>query len=242
MRIDGAQWVVQQQDVGIGVNRARQGDALLLPAGEVHALLADLRGVALRQSLEVGPQLASADDLGVPLLVQRAVESDVVLDRRVADPRDLRGIGDAPGDGDAAGARGRAKVADQRLQQAGLAHADAAEDHGEVGPGLRGRRGGHGEADAAEERHAAWPVELGVREPDRHTRLGRRPLDRGHQGPALDLRRSQEVLDALERHVGLDGRRHHVREHREREAQDAEQRQGGERRLRLQLVAQRGVH
>jgi len=51
MHVDGGQRVVQDVDVRVGVRRARNGDALLLAAAQVHTLLANLRVVASRQRL-----------------------------------------------------------------------------------------------------------------------------------------------------------------------------------------------
>jgi len=49
MHVDGGQRVVQNVDIRVGVRRARDGDALLLAAAQVHTLLANLRAVASRQ-------------------------------------------------------------------------------------------------------------------------------------------------------------------------------------------------
>jgi hypothetical protein len=51
MHVDGRQRVVQDVDVRVGVRRARDGDALLLAAAQIDALLADLRAVAGWQGL-----------------------------------------------------------------------------------------------------------------------------------------------------------------------------------------------
>ncbi len=50
-RVERAGGLVEQQHGAVGEDRARDGDALALPAGELHAALAQRRGESLRQAL-----------------------------------------------------------------------------------------------------------------------------------------------------------------------------------------------
>lgn len=86
MRIDGAEDVVEEVDIGVLVDCSGELDALLLAAAEVDAALADLGLVAELHHLEVLLEAADADDLLVPLPVHRRSEQDVVLDGAVLDP------------------------------------------------------------------------------------------------------------------------------------------------------------
>uniref|UniRef100_J3KZS0 Uncharacterized protein n=1 Tax=Oryza brachyantha TaxID=4533 RepID=J3KZS0_ORYBR len=89
VRVDGAEDVVEQVDVAVLVDRARELDALLLAAAEVDAALADLRLVAELHHLQVLLQGAHPDRLHVARPVHGAPEQDVLLDRPVLDPRRL---------------------------------------------------------------------------------------------------------------------------------------------------------
>ncbi len=51
--VHGGQWVVQQIDVQVGVQRSRKVDPLALAAGQGHPTLTDLGQVALGQDLQL---------------------------------------------------------------------------------------------------------------------------------------------------------------------------------------------
>ncbi len=51
--VDGAERVVEQVDVGVAVEGARQVDARLLPAAQIHTALTRLRQVAARHQVHV---------------------------------------------------------------------------------------------------------------------------------------------------------------------------------------------
>ena len=67
MRIDGTERVVQQVHVRILIHRAGHRDALLLPAAQRDAAVADLRQVAVGQDLEIGAELRGAQGTAVPV-------------------------------------------------------------------------------------------------------------------------------------------------------------------------------
>jgi hypothetical protein len=95
--VDRRQGLVQHQDRGVAQQRAGDGDALALAARQLHALLADDGGIALRQpgdeAVDVGGPRGRLD---VGLAGVRPAHADVVLDRAVeeegvlADDRDHR--------------------------------------------------------------------------------------------------------------------------------------------------------
>jgi hypothetical protein len=66
--VDRRQRVVEQVEVGVVVDCPGQADALLLAAGQVDPLLADLRLVPAGQDVQVGLERARFDDLSTMLL------------------------------------------------------------------------------------------------------------------------------------------------------------------------------
>ncbi len=80
VRVDGAQAVVENQVLRVRVDGTGKRDALLLPAREGDAFLADQRFVAVVQNLQVTLQGAGDDDVLVPLLVEGRREQNVFLD------------------------------------------------------------------------------------------------------------------------------------------------------------------
>ena len=96
MGVHRAQRVIQQVNVLVGIDGASQANALLLPARQIDALLADLGRVAARHDVEVDDQGAGVDDLGVELVVVVAAEEDVLARRLVLDPGLLGHVGCAP--------------------------------------------------------------------------------------------------------------------------------------------------
>ena len=92
VRVDGTQRVVEHVDIGVGEDGARQADALLLSARQVDALLADLGAIARRHDGQVGAERARGQHLLVEMRVESRAEHDVVLDRLVLDPGELRHV------------------------------------------------------------------------------------------------------------------------------------------------------
>ena len=92
MRIDCAEHIVEEVDIAVLVDGTGELDALLLPAAEVDATLADLRLVAKLHHLQVLLQAAHPDDLLVPLPVHGLPEEDVLLDGAVLNPCRLRDV------------------------------------------------------------------------------------------------------------------------------------------------------
>ena len=93
LRIDGGGGVIQDQDDGLGQERARQGRALALATGEARAAVADTAVVAVRQRIDEAMRLGVlgrlAHDLhlrvGAPVgdaVAQRFVEQKHVLGRQ----------------------------------------------------------------------------------------------------------------------------------------------------------------
>mmetsp|Transcript_6763 Transcript_6763/g.17311 ORF Transcript_6763/g.17311 Transcript_6763/m.17311 type:complete len:642 (-) Transcript_6763:269-2194(-) len=125
--VHGAQRVVQQVHVGVGVHGARDGHALLLPAAQRHPALADHRGVLGRQDVQVRPQLAHAQARLVLHLVVGLTEQDVVAHRAVEDPGLLRHVRHAARHLQGAGGLGHEGI--DGGQQGGLAAPHAPDDH-----------------------------------------------------------------------------------------------------------------
>ena len=138
MVVHGAERVVHEVDVRAGVHRARDGDALLLPTGQRHPALADVREVFVREHVEVLLELARRDGLLVLFLVVGLTEEDVLADGAVEDPRLLRDVRDGPGDFHLA-LHARDEVV-QPGQERGLPGPDAADDHRQR-PGFKATSG-----------------------------------------------------------------------------------------------------
>jgi hypothetical protein len=92
VRIDCAEHIVEEVDIAVLVDGTGELDALLLPAAEVDATLANLRLVAKLHHLQVLLQAAHPDDLFVPLPVHGLPEEDVLLDGAVLNPCRLRDV------------------------------------------------------------------------------------------------------------------------------------------------------
>mmetsp|Transcript_72203 Transcript_72203/g.143236 ORF Transcript_72203/g.143236 Transcript_72203/m.143236 type:complete len:209 (-) Transcript_72203:2089-2715(-) len=150
--VDCREHVVKNHDVRIGVASAGKVDALLLAAGKVYPLLADLGCISRRQQLEVITQRARVEHCLVTRGVKGGTKDDVVAERRVCEPGALRAVRDFAGEGRAAGEAWN--VAEECVEEAGLATASRAADEdqlarldrhfnlGECAGGRHGRRRG----------------------------------------------------------------------------------------------------
>lgn len=93
VRVDGAQRVVEQVHVGVGVARAGQADPGFLAAAGVDAALADLGVDAPVEDLQVVLQSADVDDSVEALFVEVESEQDVLFERARHDERLLLDVG-----------------------------------------------------------------------------------------------------------------------------------------------------
>lgn len=135
-RVDGRQRVVQQLHIGAGVGGPSQREPSLLPARQVDAALAQLRGVARGEELEVVGQGAGVDHSGVALGVLVPSKQDVLLHGAGHDPGHLRHVGHAASHLRVPAGLQRLQLAQQHRQQRALARPDLA-DHPHQPP--RGR-------------------------------------------------------------------------------------------------------
>jgi hypothetical protein len=127
VRVDCAERVVEQDYVGPGVDGPGQAHSLLLSAGQVDALLANLGLIAGGQNAQVLGQRAALNDLCVEALVELAAEQNVPLHSVVYDPGLLRHVGHRAVDVDAASEL--VHLADHARQQTRLARAHFAHDY-----------------------------------------------------------------------------------------------------------------
>lgn len=74
MRIDGAERIVKEVDVGAIVDGSRKLNPLLLPSTHVQASLPDLRQVAMGEILHVLVQCTAPDGPVILLIVHRLPE------------------------------------------------------------------------------------------------------------------------------------------------------------------------
>ena len=127
--VEGADGVVEDEDVFVGVHGAGEADSRLLAAGEVDALLADFGHVAADEDVEVGLELAELDDPVVEGGLVGMVEENVVAHRCVLDPRLLRDVADlAVHDQPRVNRVADFHVVQNRLQQRRLARTHLADD------------------------------------------------------------------------------------------------------------------
>ena len=61
MSINGAHWVIQEINVGVGEHGTRERNTLFLSAREVDALLSDYCSVAMRENKKIGTESARVD-------------------------------------------------------------------------------------------------------------------------------------------------------------------------------------
>ena len=76
----------QQNHVGVGVDRSREADPLLLSATEVDASFANLGRVAVFELLKVAPEVCGGTCVLVLLAVERQTEENVVTNGPVLNP------------------------------------------------------------------------------------------------------------------------------------------------------------
>lgn len=93
VRIDRTQRIVEHVDVGLGVEGARQTDALLLPARQVDTALSDLGLFARRPYSQVLLERTRVQNPLVELLVELGIEQNVVFYGSVLNPGLLRNVG-----------------------------------------------------------------------------------------------------------------------------------------------------
>mmetsp|Transcript_27249 Transcript_27249/g.63729 ORF Transcript_27249/g.63729 Transcript_27249/m.63729 type:complete len:661 (-) Transcript_27249:1601-3583(-) len=123
--VERAERVVEDERVGLRVDRACDRNARLLPTGQVDPALADLGRVVVGQRLEVVLEAARLDRAPVLLLVPLAAEDDVLAEGLVKDPRRLRDVRDATLHGHLAAPLfelAQERRAERRLTRAHLAH------------------------------------------------------------------------------------------------------------------------
>ena len=82
-RVQGARGLVEEQQAGVLQERARDGDALLLAAAQLHTALTHLRAVAFRKLLNEAVSIGSlCSRFYFSVSGARAPNGDVVMDRR----------------------------------------------------------------------------------------------------------------------------------------------------------------
>eukprot|EP00754_Rhynchopus_humris_P018863 Rhum_TRINITY_DN14618_c14_g1::Rhum_TRINITY_DN14618_c14_g1_i1::g.106002::m.106002 len=134
-RVQGRQRIVEDVEVGVGVDRAGERDTLLLPAGQVDAPLADLGLLTLRELGQVAAELAHVGAGVVPDGVVVLRHRHVLPHRVVQEPRVLLRVRDGPAQPHAAARL--VDEAEQRAQQRGLAAPGGPDDHRQLAPGDR---------------------------------------------------------------------------------------------------------
>jgi hypothetical protein len=77
------------------IHRPRQRNTSLLTSRQRDPLLSNLRLIARIEQRQIRSKSACFDDLVVALTVEGRAEEDVLFDARVADPRELSGVGDS---------------------------------------------------------------------------------------------------------------------------------------------------
>ena len=93
-RVEGSEGVVQQVDVGIGVDGTGQGKTGLLATGQVGTTLDDLTGNTVGETLEVRSKGSSTDSALKTTDIHGLAEGDVLLDGGGLNPCLLGAIGD----------------------------------------------------------------------------------------------------------------------------------------------------
>mmetsp|Transcript_10044 Transcript_10044/g.29733 ORF Transcript_10044/g.29733 Transcript_10044/m.29733 type:complete len:505 (+) Transcript_10044:1674-3188(+) len=131
LRVHGGERVVEQHEVRAGVARAREAHARLLPAAEVHALLADLRVHAVGQLRRVHVQRAGGEHALEALRIVGGVEEHVGPQRAREDPGLLWAVAERSGHGHAT-RLGAAELAEHRREQRGLTATHGAVHHGQL--------------------------------------------------------------------------------------------------------------
>ena len=98
--IESSNGVIQQVNVGVGVDGTSQRETGLLATGQVGTTLGNLAGNAVRETLEVSSEGGSADGTLKTLSIRGLAEGDVLLDGGGLDPWLLRAVSDRTVDND----------------------------------------------------------------------------------------------------------------------------------------------
>ena len=93
MRINGAEWIVQEINVGVLVKRTGKLDPLFLATTQVHSSLPYFGQITIRKQLEVLHERTSLKRFSVSLAVHWGAKQNVVLDCACLNPCRLRNIG-----------------------------------------------------------------------------------------------------------------------------------------------------
>mmetsp|Transcript_7721 Transcript_7721/g.28265 ORF Transcript_7721/g.28265 Transcript_7721/m.28265 type:complete len:517 (+) Transcript_7721:2213-3763(+) len=233
-RVHGRNGVVEHQHgiIGNAIRRPGQRDALLLPARERDAALADLGPEAAGEDREVVAQVRRPDRAVEGLLVVLASEQDVLQNCAANDLWLLRRVGQrlhAP-----RLALGRRKVADDAREERGLATANGSHDcHSLTASHAQRAAENHGGCC----RRGILLLLHGPSEPCLHDFGG--PLAaRRQKAPLLGVGQVQVLLDARERHEDHLQRGPALRQDDEREAQRHEDSDDREDVGRIQLHVQ----
>ena len=92
--IESSEGVIQQVDVGVGVDSTGQGKTGLLTTGQVSAALDDLTGDTVGETLEISGEGSGTNGTLEALGIHGLAEGDVLLDGGGLDPCLLRAVGD----------------------------------------------------------------------------------------------------------------------------------------------------
>ena len=84
--VQGGKTVIDEVDITVLVDSSGEGDSLLLASTEVDPSFSDLGQVLSRKLLDIGEQLAVAEDFFVPLLIEFLPEENIILEGGVLEP------------------------------------------------------------------------------------------------------------------------------------------------------------
>jgi hypothetical protein len=85
-RVESSEGVVQQIDVGIGINGTGQGKTGLLTTGQVRTTLDDLTGNTIGEAFKISGEGCSTDSALKTPGIHRFAKKDVLLDGGGLDP------------------------------------------------------------------------------------------------------------------------------------------------------------
>ncbi len=100
--IDGTERVVQEVDIGSGIDGTSQCNSRFLTTTEGYTFLANLGEIALLQDSKIGSKSAGVEDGLVKVLIESVPENNVVFDGGAEDERGLGEICDVATDNDLA--------------------------------------------------------------------------------------------------------------------------------------------